>query len=555
MMKLRTIFSLGAATLSLAIALAACSSDGKTAQAAGKGPVVQAPAGPVEGTLAAGIRSFKGLPYAQPPVGEARWKAPTPAAAWSETRLATDFGPACIQPPSIGVNVYTQELGATSEDCLTLNVWSPENASKAPVIVWIHGGALSTGSSKEKLYDGANLAARGTVVVSINYRLGVLGYMAHPELSAESPDGVSGNYGLLDQIETLRWVQKNIAAFGGDPTNVTIAGESAGGLSVMYLMAAPAARGLFAKAIAQSAYMVSTPNLKQVRYGVPAAETIGTVVAAKAKAANIAALRAVDAQTLTNMAAMAGFAPFGAIDGKVLPGQLVDIFDKGEQARVPILAGFNSGEIRSLTVLAPPRPASSGDYERTIREKYLDLADTFLRLYPSSNMQESIFATTRDALYGWTAERLVRKQGALGQPSYLYLFDHGYPAMEEKNLHAFHASELPYMFGTLKRTPPYWPEIPTSSVETSLSNAMLDYWTSFARTGQPAAANAPAWPAFGTTGAFMHFAEGARAATGLLPGMYALHEAAVCRRKAANQAWLFNVGMISPMLTKADGCS
>lgn len=554
MIKLRNAITLGATML--ALTFAACANDGaaRSTVATGKSPVVQAPAGPIEGVLAEGIRSFKGLPYAQPPVGQARWKPPQPAAAWTETRLATDFGPACIQPPSAGVSVYTQELGATSEDCLTLNVWSPENASKAPVIVWIHGGALVTGSSKEKLYDGANLAQRGTVVVSINYRLGVLGYLAHPQLSAESADGVSGNYGLLDQIEALRWVQKNISAFGGDPANVTIAGESAGGLSVMYLMASPPARGLFAKAIAQSAYMISTQELKQQRYGSLAAETIGTMVGAKAKATDIAALRGIDAQTITNTAAMAGFVPFGTVDGKYLTTQLVDTFDKGEQAHVPLLAGFNSGEIRSLTVLAPPTPATGADYERTIREKYLDLADAYLQLYPAKNLKESIYANARDALYGWTAERLVHKQAALGVPSYLYLFDHGYPAMDEANMHAFHASELPYMFGTMKRTPPYWPKIPTNADEQALSNAMIDYWTSFAKTGTPVAANAPIWPTFATGGAFMHFAGTPHAVSNLFPGMYALHEAATCRRKAANLAWNWNSGTVSPQLTRANGC-
>lgn len=556
MTTLRKAITLTATALTLA--LTACANDGSPASTAatGTGPVVQAPAGPVEGRLDDGIRSFKGLPYAQPPVGQARWKAPQPAAPWAETRRATDFGPACIQPPSVGVSVYTQELGATSEDCLTLNIWSPENASKAPVIVWIHGGALVTGSSKEKLYDGTSLAQRGTVVVSINYRLGVLGYMAHPALSAESPDGVSGNYGLQDQIEALRWVQKNIAAFGGDPANVTIAGESAGGLSVMYLLASPPAKGLFAKAIAQSAYMVSTQELKQQRYGSLAAETIGTMVAAKAKAADIAALRAIDAQAITTTAAMAGFSPFGAVDGKYLTAQLVDTFDKGEQAHVPLLAGFNSGEIRSLTILAPPKPASAADYERTINEKYGDLSAEFLRLYPSSNMKESIYATTRDALYGWTAERLVRKQTALGVPAYLYMFDHGYPAADKAGLHAFHASELPYMFGTLNRTPPYWPEIPSTTAEKAFSAAMLNYWSSFARTGQPVAADAAPWPAFGTIGAFMYFGDTPQLSKDIFPGMYALHESAMCRRKQQGSvAWNWNVGVASPQLpAKSAAC-
>ncbi len=275
---------------------------------------------------------------------------------------------------------------------------------------WIYGGALWGGANRDSIYDGARLAERGVIVVTINYRLGVLGWLAHPELSAESPLHVSGNYGLLDQIEALRWVRRNIGAFGGDASNVTIAGESAGGLSVMYLLAAPEARGLFAKAIAQSAYMVSTPELKHAKYGTPSAEDSGVQLAAALHAPNIAALRAVDATTLTAAAAMARFAPFGAVDGHVLPAQLVDIFDKGQQAPVPLLAGFNSGEIRSLTILAPSAPASSADYEKVIRAQYGDLADDFLKLYPSADMHESILATTRDALYGWTAERLVRKQ-------------------------------------------------------------------------------------------------------------------------------------------------
>jgi para-nitrobenzyl esterase len=210
-----------------------------------------------------------------------------------------------------------------SEDCLTLNIWAPADARNAPVFFWIYGGALTAGASREPLYGGARLAARGIVVVSINYRLGVFGWLAHPELSAESPKGVSGNYGLLDQIEALRWVQQNIRVFGGDPSNVTIAGESAGGLSVMYLMAAPHARGLFSKAIAQSAYMISTPELKQRRFGSEPAEEIGARLAAALQMPNLAAMRGMDAQTLADAAPKAGYAPWGTVDGQILPRQLV----------------------------------------------------------------------------------------------------------------------------------------------------------------------------------------------------------------------------------------
>ncbi len=223
--------------------------------------VVHAPAGAVKGESKADVRVFKGLPYALPPVGEARWKPPVEMPAWSGVRDARRFGAPCVQPPPRSAGIYSWKLGPTSEDCLFLNVWTPKQAKDAPVMVWIHGGALTTGSSSEPMYDGAKLAAQGVVVVSINYRLGILGYLAHPELSAESSDAVSGNYGLLDQIEALRWVKRNISAFGGNPDNVTIMGESAGALSVMYLMASPPARGLFSKAIAQSAYMISLPEL------------------------------------------------------------------------------------------------------------------------------------------------------------------------------------------------------------------------------------------------------------------------------------------------------
>ena len=516
-------------------------------------PIVATAAGSVEGQSEGALRIFKRIPYASPPVGHARWRPPTPTLPWSGIRNAKQFAPACTQPTRRSASIYADDLGPTSEDCLTLNVWAPALAQGAPVFVWIHGGSLTSGSSKEGIYDGARLAAQGIVVVSINYRLGVLGYLALPELSTESPLGISGNYGLLDQIEALRWVQRNIRAFGGDPSNVTIAGESAGGLSVMYLMASPGARGLFSKAIAESAYMITTPELKHRRYGAPAAEEAGVSLATALHAPNVTALRAMNAQTLTDAAAAAGFLPFGAIDGHVLPRQLVEVFDRGEQAPVPLLAGFNTGEIRSLTFLAPPAPASAVEYERIIRERYGDLADEFLRLYPSTNIHESILSTTRDAFYGWTAERLVRSQAALGQPSFLYLFDHGYPAADAAGLHAFHASELPYVFGTLEGTPPFWPKIGSTPGEVALSDAIIGYWSSFSRSGHPRATSEPDWPAYGSTGAYMAFRETPQQAAHLFPGMYALHEEAVCRRRSSDLPWNWNVGVISPVLSGEKG--
>jgi para-nitrobenzyl esterase len=513
------------------------------------GPIVKAPAGAVEGQTEGELRVFKGIPYALHPVGSARWRPPSPMPRWAGVKQTTEFGPACFQPQNPGKSIYSWIPVPMSEDCLTLNIWTPAGARKAPVFFWIHGGALTTGSSRDALYDGSKLAGQGIVVVSLNFRLGVLGWLAHPELSKESPLGVSGNYALLDLIQGLTWVRHNISAFGGDPANVTIAGESSGGLSVMYLMAAPPARGLFAKAIAESAYMITTPELKKAAFGLPSAEDSGVKLAAALHAPDIAAMRAMDAATLTTAAPAAGYAPWGTIDGHVMLRQLVDVFDRGEQAPVPLLAGFNSGEIRSLRILAPHPPASAAEYEATIRDRYGDLADEFLRLYPSANMDESILATTRDAMYGWTAQRLVRKQTALGHPSFLYLFDHGYPAADTAGLHGFHASELPYVFGTFDGTPPLWPKIPNTEEEKRLSEAMNGYWSSFARTGQPKAVNQPDWPAFGSTGAYMDITDAPHPSTGLLPGIYELDEEVVCRRRASGDiAWSWNVGLYSPKL-------
>jgi len=519
-------------------------------------PIVDAPAGRVQGMLEGEVRAFRGIPYALPPVGPRRWQPPSPMPRWSGLRTAREFGPACVQPQAQLSSIYAREPMPVSEDCLSLNIWAPANARGAPVLFWIHGGALVGGSSREPLYDGRRLAERGIVVVSINYRLGVLGWLAHPELSAESPRRVSGNYGLLDQIAALSWVKSNIGSFGGDPANVTVAGESAGALSVLYLMSSPMARGLFARAIAQSGYMISMPELKRAVHGAPSGEGAGEMLASALHAPNLAAMRAMDAETLTAKAAGLGFGPWGVVDGQVLPEQMVSAFNHGRQAPVPVLAGFNQGEIRSLTVLAPKPPASPAVYEREIRKRYGELADAFLRLYPASDLKESIYASTRDGLYGWTAEHVARKQTALGKPAYLYLFDHAYPAAEAAGLHAFHASELPFVFGAFDGTPPAWPAVPDSPPERALSNAMIDYWTSFARNGVPTSRSAGAWPKFGTAGHYMHFADRPRPSTGLMSGMYDLLEQVVCRRMAAGTiGWNWNMGLASPPLPPpAPGC-
>lgn len=515
-------------------------------------PVVNAPAGSARGEALDGVSVWRGLPYAQPPLGRLRWRPPADLRRWRGTRDATAFGPACQQPQPRPGSIYYEALPAMSEDCLTLNVWTPANARNAPVFVWIHGGALTTGASRQAMYDGAAMARRGVIVVSINYRLGILGYLAHPGLSAESREGISGNYGLMDQIAALRWINRNIAAFGGNPANVTIAGESAGALSVMYLMAAPQARGLFAKAVMQSAYMVSAPELRSARYGGASAEQVGTILMGLVGAPDLASLRATGAEALVNAAARTPYFPFITVDGRYVPDQLVTLFDRGQQARVPILAGFNSGEIRSLRGLAPPPPADAAAYEAAIRERYRDLADEFLRLYPAGNLAETVLLPPRDALYGWTAERLAAKQTAAGAPGFLYYFDHSYPATDALNLHAFHAMEIPYALGTMRLAAPAWPRAPDTPQERALQDAMLGYWVSFARSGTPTAEGQPAWQPYGAARHYMAFAGAPRQGTHLLPGMYELNEQVMCRRRAAGGIpWVWNVGIVSPPLPPA----
>jgi para-nitrobenzyl esterase len=293
--------------------------------------------------------------------------------------------------------------------------------------------------------------------------------------------------------------------------------------------------------------MISTPALKTAVHGAPSAEQAGLTLMKQLEAPDLAAMRAIPGDTITAAAAKFGYGPWGAVDGHVLTDQLVNVFDQGRQARVPLIAGFNSGEIRSLTPLAPPVPASAAAYESAIRERYGDLADAFLKLYPSDNLQESIFATTRDALYGWTAERLVRKQAALGVPSYLYLWDHGYPAADAAKLRAFHASELPYVFDTFDGTPPLWPKNAHSPEEDALARAMGDYWTSFARTGRPQAKSAPDWPAYAPDVRYMHIAATPMPERNLMPGMYDLNETVMCRRRANGTVpWGWNVGLWAP---------
>ncbi|WP_417464849.1 carboxylesterase/lipase family protein [Kordiimonas sp.] len=520
--------------------------------AASNAPVVDTPAGKLRGVQEGDRTVFRAVPYALPPTGERRFRAPEPMPKWDGVRDAVNAGPACMQPP-MAAGPYNRGEVKMDEDCLILDVTVPAGAKDAPVMVWIHGGTLIWGSSQSPMYNGAEFAKRGVILVSINYRLGVLGYLAHPELSAENPDDISGNYGLLDQIAALKWVRENIAAFGGDAQNITIFGESAGALSTEYLLASPLAHGLFDRAIVQSGYLFTMPELRTSIYEERSAEQIGTALTTSLGVASIKDLRAMDARELVNQSAAAGYAPYGTIDGKILKRQLVDTFDHGEQAKVPLMAGFTSDEIRTLSFLAAPYPLTPEAYAYDIRVRYDDMAERYLDLYPAAPLDQSKFASTRDAVFGWASERLVRKQAEAGQPSFLYYFSHTYPAAVEAKLGAFHASEVPYVFGAFGRTPANWPAMPDTPAERQFAGAMLDYWTSFARDGRPVSAHGPDWQAFSNDRAYMHLGEVPVAETHLFPGMYELHEEVMCRRRATGaQSWNWRTGFIAPPLPVAN---
>ena len=516
--------------------------------AQGASPIVAVQTGALAGYAEprAGVVVFKGIPYARPPIGALRWRPPAPAERWAGVRQATAFGHSCLQPPPAPGGIYSGGMAAQDEDCLTLNVWMPRSAHALPVMVWIHGGALVGGSSSEPLYDGTKLAQHGIIVVSINYRLGLLGFFAHPALSAESPRHVSGNYGLLDQIAALRWVQSNIAAFGGDPAKVTIAGESAGALSVMTLIASPAARGLFARAIAESGYMPSYAALHDPVRGLPSAEAAGLRIAAAVGATDASSLRAADLSALFKSALANGWQPEPVIDGQVLRRQIAEAYAQGEQAKVPLLAGFNEGEIRSLLFLMPKAPATKAAYETDIEQRFGARAPSFRLLYPGADPRAAVMASIRDGLYGWAAQYAVARQAAAGQPAYLYYFRHSTPAERARDLAAFHASELPYVFGKVSEPgalSPTWPTIPQTTEEATLSDAMVDYWASFVRTGVPRARGEPAWPRYtAASPAYLDIGERPVAALGLEPEAFSFANDLVAERMRNGGSWRLNIG-------------
>lgn len=459
-----------------------------------------------------------------------------------------------MQPNAGPRGFYTDPPPRTSEDCLYLNVWAPEAAKPAPVMVFLHGGALITGDGGSPRYDGAKLARKGVVVVTINYRLGVFGFFSHPELSAESPHKASGNYGTLDQIAALRWVQQNIKAFGGDPTRVTIFGQSAGANSVSLLMASPLASGLFQRAIAQSGYLSAIPELRRPRFGFPAAEETGLQFGRGHGSPTLADLRAMPADALLTAAADNPNNTFGmsspVVDGWVQPAQLFETFEAGREAKAPLIAGFASGEVWSFDPgVLPPFALDAAEYETRVRAAYGDLADEFLRTYPPTAIKESSLAAARDAYFGWGTERLLQLHARNGRGAWLYHFDHVYPSAAQRGVGAFHSSDVPFVFANVGPgaiAPKNWPAPPSRPSDIAMSDTIMDYWVEFARTGRPAPAARPAWPAFtDPRGGYLAFRDGqAVPSTDLSPGMFEVQDAHMTRLRRNGQPWTWlNIGV------------
>jgi para-nitrobenzyl esterase len=492
-------FKIMAALLSLGLALDAKSLD-----------KVKTDSGAIKGAISADgkVRLFKGIPYAAPPVGPLRWKAPQPVAPWASVRDATVFGARCMQGNIFGDMVFRDS--GPSEDCLYLNVWSPVPEAKhppLPVMVWIYGGGYAAGASSEPRQDGEMLAKKGVVVVSMNYRLNVFGFLAHPGLAKETGRNGSGNYGLLDQVAALEWVHKNIKAFGGDPANVTIFGESAGSFSVSGLMASPLAKGLFQKAIGESgAFFGSSLAV------LPAsdAQLAGEKFASSLGASSIDELRAKPAAELlqATLKDPEGFS--AVVDGVFFPQDPRAIYAAGKQAHVPLLAGWNRDEANAQWFFGKDKPTADA-YKAKLREQYKDAADRLLELYPAATDEQAIQsagALSSDGFIAYSTWKWLELQRTTGQSTvYRYEFDDSPPATPSNG--AYHSAEIEFVFEALpSKNLPWRPE------DTKLSDLMSTYWTNFAKAGDPNGSGLPNWPPFAseTGNQVMHLAGDSKAA-------------------------------------------
>ena len=453
--------------------------------------VVKTDAGLVSGTLKEDIHIFKGIPFAAPPIGDLRWKAPQPVQHWSGVKVCDKFSASPMQASPAPFSMWTEEFlipkEPINEDCLYLNVWSGAKSSKEKraVLVWIYGGGFQSGGSACPIYDGEAMAKRGIVFVSINYRVGVFGFFAHPELTKESGNNASGNYGIMDQIAALKWIQKNIAAFGGDPDNVTIAGQSAGSMSVNCLVASPLAKNLFEKAIAESGASFSNGNANLQK-----AEEDGAKIMKSAGASSIADLRAMPADELMKKAQ--GFRG-PVIDGFVLPDAIVNIFNRGKENKVSLLTGWNEDE---GLMFGPPKKAE--DFKKDAEKNYGPDAQTFLQYYPAATDEEahaSQLKLSRDQIFGVQNYAWANIQSTQGSKVYVYRFTRKVPATGEYVKYgAFHTGEVPYAYDNLKFVNRPWEE-----VDRQLANIMSSYWVNFVKTGDPNGKGLPVWNAYNAT--------------------------------------------------------
>ena len=461
---------------------------------------VKTDAGLLAGTAAAapGVRVFKGIPFAAPPVRELRWRAPQPVAKWTGIRKADTFGNVCVQPKGVGrlnVSVDLPDSPAASEDCLYLNVWTAAQsaAERRPVMVWIFGGAYTEGAGSSPHNDGEALARKGVVVVTFNYRLGPFGFLSHPELTKESGHNASGNQALMDSIAALQWVQTNISAFGGDPRSVTIFGESAGAAIAAGLVGSPQTAGLFRRAISESGAWMGL-SIGALRSRQQAEQPAGRRGAPPPALLPLAELRARSTDEISRTFVGAGM----VADGWIIPRDASLTFEEGRQQPVDVLVGSNKDE--GAFAGATPAAAWTG----RVRQRWIDLADDYLKLYPGGSDDEATRSSQtafRDEL-AWHMRLYARLQAKRGQRAFWYFFTHEPPyAPEARNLKATHAVEIPYVFDNL-RPPRVFPDASSpelasaSASERAFAERVSSYWVNFARTGDPNGAGLPRWPAF-----------------------------------------------------------
>ncbi len=434
------------------------------------------------------VTAYKGIPYAAPPLGDLRWKAPQPAIPWQGIKKCDAFGPSPMQPKPIPFMVYTSEFlipeKPIGEDCLYLNIWTGiSKGEKRPVFVWIYGGGFYSGGTAVPIYDGEAMAKKGVIFVSINYRVGVFGFLAHPDLTKEAPYHSSGNYGLLDQIAALQWIKKNISAFGGDPANITIDGQSAGSMSINCLIASPVAKGLFTKAIAESGsfFVMKTNNLKE-------AEKQGTDLASFVHAVSLEDLRKIPADQLMKFPAY--FLPI--VDGYVLPESIPDIFAEGKENNVPLITGWNADEnfVNGIK--------NKEAFQKEAKEKYGKDADEFLKYFPANTDEEatrSQIILSRNTIFALSGYKWAGIQSDRGKsPVYMYYFARKLPATGDYIKYgAFHTGEVAYVMDNLKFLHRPWEQ-----TDFRLAELMSNYWVNFISGSNPNGSNLPEWPSYNT---------------------------------------------------------